>query len=186
MTDLRSAEVPGLRDDDHVRGPADAPLALFYGDFACPKCALAHERLKDAPVRVAFRHFALKAKHPRALALAHATEAAASQGRFWELADSLYQDQGRLEDPHLWARCEALGLDLARFDRDRRSDAVAERVRRDVHDALRGGATGTPTVWIAGDDPDLLDTMVTFGIREARRIGPPTDGRARKGSTYEQ
>lgn len=186
MTDLRSAEVPGLRDDDHVRGPEDAPLVLFYGDFACPKCAVAHERLKGARVRVAYRHFALKAKHPRAVALAHATEAAARQGRFWELADALYQDQGRLEDPHLWARCEALGLELERFDADRRGDAVAERVKRDVHDALRAGATATPTVWIARDEPGLLDTMVTFGIREARRIGPPTDGRARKGSTYEQ
>jgi protein-disulfide isomerase len=186
MTDLRSADVPGPRADDHVRGPDDAPLVLFYGDFACPKCAVAHGRLKTAPVRVAYRHFALKAKHPRALALAHATEAAANQGRFWELADALYADQGRLEDPHLWAHCEALGLDLDRFERDRRGDAVAERVRRDVHDALRGGATGTPTVWIARAAPDLLDTMVTFGIRDARRIGPPTDGWARKGSTYEQ
>jgi protein-disulfide isomerase len=137
-------------------------------------------------VRVAFRHFALKAKHPRAVALAHATEAAAAQGRFWEMSDALYADQGRLDDPHLWAHCEALGLDLDRFERDRRGDEVAERVRRDVHDALRGGATGTPTVWIAQDDQDLLDTMVTFGIRDARRIGSPTDGRARKGSTYEQ
>ena len=111
MTDLRSAEVPGPRADDHVRGPADAPLVLFYGDFACPQCAVAHLRLKDAPVRVAYRHFALKAKHPRALALAHATEAAAMQGRVWELADGLYGDQGRLEAPHLWARCEALGID---------------------------------------------------------------------------
>jgi protein-disulfide isomerase len=186
MTDLRSAEVPGPRADDHVRGPDDAPVVLFYGDYACPKCAFAHERLRQAPVRVAFRHFALKAKHPRAVALAHATEAAARQGRFWELTDALYADQGRLEDPHLWAHCEALGLDLDRFEQDRRSDPVAARVRADVHDALRGGATGTPTVWIAQDDPDLLDTMVTFGIRDARRIGSPTDGRARKGSTYEQ
>jgi protein-disulfide isomerase len=186
MTDLRSAEVPGLRDDDHVRGPGDAPLVLFYGDFACPKCAVAHERLKYAPVRVAYRHFALKAKHPRSLALAHATEAAANQGGFWDLADALYADQGRLEDPHLWARCEALGLDLERFEHDRRGEAVAERVTRDVRDALRAGATATPTVWVAGEEPDLLDTMVTFGIREARRIGSPTDGRARKGSTYEQ
>jgi protein-disulfide isomerase len=186
MTDLRSADVPGLRDDDHLRGPGDAPLVLFYGDFACPKCAVAHGRLKTAPVRVAYRHFALKAKHPRALALAHAAEAAANQGRFWELADALYADQGRLEDPHLWAHCEALGLDLDRFEHDRRSDAVSERVRRDVHDALRGGATGTPTVWVAQGGPDLLDTMVTFGIRDARRSGSPTDGRARKGSTYEQ
>ena len=186
MTDLRSAEVPGPRPDDHVRGPDDSAVVLFYGDFACPKCALAHQRLKQAPVRVAYRHFALRAKHPRALALAHAAEAAAAQGRFWELADALYADQGRLEDPHLWARCEELGLDLDRFERDRGGEPVAERVTRDVHDALRAGATGTPTVWIAGDAPDLLDTMVTFGIREARRIGPPTDGRARKGSTYEQ
>jgi protein-disulfide isomerase len=185
MTDLRSAPVSGPRADDHVRGPEGAPLVLFYGDFACPKCALAHERLRDAPVRVAFRHFALKAKHPRAVALAHAAEAAGEQGAFWDLVDGLYSDQGRLEDPHLWARCEALGLDLERFEADRRSAAVAERVRRDVTDALRAGATATPTVWVAEGDPELLDTMVTFGIREARRIGSPTDGRARKGSTYE-
>jgi protein-disulfide isomerase len=182
MTDLRSAPVPGPRVDDHVRGPDGAPLVLFYGDFACPKCAVAHERLRAAPVRVAFRHLALRARHPRAIALAQATEAAAAQGAFWELVDGLYADQGRLEDPHLWARVEALGLDLDRFEQDRRSEPVAERVRRDVTDALRAGATGTPTVWVAAD---LLDTMVTFGIRDARRIGPPTDGRARKGSTYE-
>jgi protein-disulfide isomerase len=186
MTDLRSAEVPPLRPDDHVRGASDAPLVLFYADFACPKCAVAHERLRTAPIRVVFRHFALKAKHPRAVALAHAAEAAALQDRFWDLCDALYADQGRLEDPHLWARCEALGLDVARFEADRRSDAVHERVQRDVRDALKAGATATPTVWIAPDDAGLLDTMVAFGIRDARRIGPPTDGRARKGSTYEQ
>jgi protein-disulfide isomerase len=186
MTDLRSAEVPGPRADDHVRGPDDAPVVLFYGDFACPKCAVAYHRLKPARVRLTFRHFALKAKHPRAVALAHAVEAAAAQGRFWELTEALYADQSRLEDPHLWAHCERLGIDLDRFERDRRGPEAAERVRRDVRDALRAGATATPTVWIGPDDPELLDTMVTFGIREARRIGPPTDGRAWKGSTYEQ
>jgi hypothetical protein len=77
-------------------------------------------------------------------------------------------------------------MDLDRFEHDRRGSAVAGRVQRDVHDALRAGATATPTVWIGPDDAGLLDTMVTFGIREARRIGPPTDGWTRKGSTYEQ
>ena len=144
MTDLRSAEVPGPRADDHVRGPDDAPVVLFYGDFACPKCAVAYHRLKAAPVRLTFRHFALKAKPPRAVALAHAVEAAAAQGRFWELTEALYFDQGRLEDPHLWAHCERLGVDLDRFERDRRGPEAAERVRRDVHDALRAGATATP------------------------------------------
>ena len=143
--DLSSAPVPDLHEDDHVRGPADAPLVLFYGDFACPYCALAHERLRAAPIRVAFRHFALKAKYPRAPALAAATEAAALQGRFWEFHDALFADQGRLEDPHLWARAEQLGLDVDRFEQDRRSDGVAERVKADLRGAMRGGVATSPT-----------------------------------------
>ena len=67
-------------------------MVLFYGDFACPKCAVAYHRLKPARVRLTFRHFALKAKHPRAVALALAAEAAANQGRFWELTEALYAD----------------------------------------------------------------------------------------------
>ncbi|MDQ3849387.1 MAG: hypothetical protein M3296_02055, partial [Actinomycetota bacterium] len=59
---LRSAPPPPLRDDDHVRGPAGAPLVLFYGDFSCPRCALAHVRLRQAGAQDAFRHLALRAK----------------------------------------------------------------------------------------------------------------------------
>ena len=118
----------------------------MYADFTCPKCAVATERLRGEEVRVVFRHLALKAKHPRALALAHAAEAAAAQGAFWPFHDSLYADQGRIDDPHLWARVEALGLDLERFDRDRRSDETAARVRRDTREALRAGATTTPSI----------------------------------------
>jgi protein-disulfide isomerase len=144
MEDLRSAAVPGIRDDDHVRG--DGRVVVLYADLTCPHCAVAHERLRAEGARVVLRHLALKARHPRALALAYAAEAAAAQDAFWAFADSMYADQGRLEDPHLWERCAELGLDVDRFEADRRSDAVAERVRRDVRDALRAGATGTP--WI--------------------------------------
>jgi len=182
MSDLRSAPVPPLRDDDHVRGPAGAPLVLVYADFTCPRCAVVAQRLRDVgAVRVAFRHFALRARHRRAVPLAQAAEAAARQGAFWALHDSLYAEQGRLDDPHLWARCEALGLDVERFEADRRDPAVAERVARDVREALRGGATATPSLWTDGDE-DVIATMSTFGIREVRRLGPPTEGRARKGS----
>jgi protein-disulfide isomerase len=152
MSDLRSAPVPPLRDDDHVRGDGDGPVILFYGDFACPRCAVEARRLKEAGTRVVFRHFALKAKHERAVALAHAAEAAARQGAFWEFHDALYADQGRLDDPHLWARCEALGLDLDRFQADRRDPAIAEKVRNDVRDALRAGATTTPTLFTHASD----------------------------------
>ena len=118
----------------------------MYADFTCPKCAVAHERLRAERARVVFRHLALKAKHPRAIAVAVAAEAAAAQGAFWPFHDSLYADQGRLDDPHLWARVEALGLDLDRFERDRRSDEAAARVKRDTREALRAGATTTPLI----------------------------------------
>ena len=163
--DLSSAPVPALDPDDHVRGPADGPLVIVYADFACPHCAVAHARIQEAGegLRVAFRHFALKAKHPRSPALAAAAEAAALQGAFWPFHDALYADQGSLADPHLWARAEALGLDVDRFDADRRSDAVADRVRRDVRSAMRAGVTATPTLWIEG----------------ALEAGPPSAARLR-------
>jgi len=150
MSDLRSAPVPSLRDDDHVRGPADAPLTLFYADFTCPHCAVEAKQLADANARVVFRHFALKTRHPRSVPLALAAESAARQGAFWAFHDALYADQGRVDDPHLWAHCERLGLDLDRFQADRRDPAIAERVRRDVRDALRAGATTTPTIFGGG------------------------------------
>ncbi len=146
--DLRSKAVPGLRPDDHLHG--SGPLVLIYADFTCPRCAVAWERLQDAGVQLAFRHLALKAKHPRAVALACAVEAAAAQEAFWPLAAALYADQGRTDDPHLWAHAERLGLDVARWETDRRSEPVKERVRRDVRDALRAGAVATPTLWAGG------------------------------------
>jgi protein-disulfide isomerase len=152
--------MPSVRDDDHVRGAVDAPLVVMYADFTCPRCAVAHERLRDAPVRRVFRHLALKAKHPRAVALGRAAEAAARQGAFWEFHDALYGDQGRQDDPHLWALVQRLGLDLDRFESDRRDDAVAERVERDTREAVRAGAMHTPTLFLADgsrvDDINLI------------------------------
>ena len=165
--DLTSAPVPGLRDDDHVRGPGDAPLVLFYADFTCPFCAVAHARLHDADVRVVFRHFALRAKHPRAVPLAHAAEAAAAQDAFWAFHDAIYADQGRIDDPHLWAWARSAGLDVERFDADRRSDAVAERVRRDVREAMRAGVTTTPTLVAGGElHPGAPDADWIAGLRQ--------------------
>jgi protein-disulfide isomerase len=80
------------------------------------------------------------------VALARAAEAAALQGAFWPFHDSLYTDQGHIDDPHLWERCATLGLDVTRFDADRRSEAVAARVTRDVREGLRAGVTATPAL----------------------------------------
>jgi protein-disulfide isomerase len=147
MADLTSAPIPPVTAADHVRGDRDDPeLVVMYADFSCPRCAVAAIALRDADASVAFRHFALKARHPRAVALAHAAEAAALQDGFWAFHDTLFLDQGRLDDPHLWARCEALGLDVGRFEADRRSDAVAERVARQLREGMRAGVTTTPAL----------------------------------------
>jgi protein-disulfide isomerase len=102
-------------------------------------------------VPFAFRHFPVRSSHPRAHAAACAAEAAAEQGAFWAMHDALFADQGHLEDPHLWARAERLGLDVARFDADRRSEAVAARVKASLRGAIRGGVVTTPTLVLDGE-----------------------------------
>jgi protein-disulfide isomerase len=150
MSELRSAPVPPLADDDHLRGPAAAPLVIEYADFECPFCAVLSARLAERSVRRAFRHFPVRSSHPRAWPAACAAEAAGLQGRFWEMHDLLFADQGRLEDPHLWQRARELGLDLERFDADRHSEPVRARVRRDFESGIRAGVVTTPTLWAGG------------------------------------
>ncbi|MGB0093998.1 MAG: thioredoxin domain-containing protein [Solirubrobacteraceae bacterium] len=144
-----------------MRGPAGAPLVIEYADFECPFCATVNAKLATRRLRRAFRHFPVRSSHPRAWAAACGAEAAALQGHFWEMHDSLFADQGRLEDPHLWERARTLGLDLERFDTDRRSDAVLARVRRDFQSGVRAGVVSTPTLFSAGE-------------LYAGRIGEPT------------
>lgn len=147
---LSSAPVPPPAPDDHVRGPANAPVLVEYADYECPFCALLHTRLEHGTFRHVFRHFPVRSKHPRAWAAACAAESAGLQGRFWEMHDSLFADPARLEDPHLWERARTLGLELERFDADRRSEEVAARVRRDFRTGIRAGVATTPAVFTAG------------------------------------
>jgi protein-disulfide isomerase len=159
MSDLRSAPIPQLTAEDHVRGPADAPLLIEYADMECPYCAVLHARLAELPaLRIAFRHFPVRSAHPRAWAAACASEAAGLQGRFWEMHDAIFKDQGHLEDPHLWAKAESLGLDVHRFERDRRGEAVAARVQDDFRAGVRGGVVTTPTIFFEGA-PFTGDTL---------------------------
>ncbi len=133
-----------------MRGPAQARVVIVYADFQCPYCAAVDARLRTLAVRVVFRHFPVRTVHPRASAAACAAEAAALQGAFWPMHDALFDDQGRLDDPHLWARAQSLGLDVDAFDRDRRSDAVRSRVRADFRSGIRAGVAATPTLFADG------------------------------------
>src|SRR5215204_3635742 len=131
MGELTSASVPPIGGDDHVTG--QGVEAIVYADFGCPYCAAGWARLRELSLRLVFRHFPVASKHPRAPALHAAAEAAALQRgepAFWAFVDSIYRDQGRIDDPHLWDRARSLSLDVERFDADRRTRQVAERVRR--------------------------------------------------------
>jgi len=146
---LGSAPPPEPAGDDHVRGAG--PEALVYLDLGCPRCAGTWAEIASLPLRICVRHFPLAAKRPRSPALHAATEAAALQSEdgFWGLWDSLLADRSHVDDPHLWERVERLGLDLDRFESDRRSPAVAARVRRDFVSGIRAGVTGTPSAFTA-------------------------------------
>ena len=142
---------------DHVRGPEKARLIVEYGDYECPYSRRAYrsiERIEDAlggAVRFAWRHFPLTEIHPHALAASRAAEAAALQDRFWEMHDRLFLRQKALEDEDLRRYARELGLDIGRFDRDRDSDAVLDRVERDFRSGLESGEVrGTPTLFIDG------------------------------------
>jgi protein-disulfide isomerase len=142
---------------DHVRGPATATLIVEYGDYECPYSRGAFRAIERVEahlgegIRFAFRHFPLTEIHPHALAASRAAEAAALQGRFWEMHNMLFHRQEALGDDDLRRYAIELGLDVARFDSDRSGEAVLERVRRDVRSGTASGEVrGTPTLFIDG------------------------------------
>jgi protein-disulfide isomerase len=158
---------------DHVRGSPTGPLILEYGDYECPYSRQAFHAIElvgqqlGGNVRFAFRHFPLTGIHPHALAAAAAAEAAARQGRFWDMHELLFHRQKALEDGDLRGYAAQLGLNVAAFDRDRSGAAVLERIQRDVDSGLASGQVlGTPTLFINGvvhrggyDPPTLLAAL---------------------------
>ena len=139
---------------DHIRGPAGGRVITEYGDYECPYSRLAFREIEQLEqerddFRFAFRHFPLTQIHPQALAASAAAEAAAGQGRFWEMHELLFHRQKALEDDDLRAYAGELGLDLEQFDRDRAGIEVAKRIARDVESGLESGEVGgTPTLFI--------------------------------------
>src|SRR3954464_5077557 len=143
---------------DHVRGPAAGRLIVEYGDYECPYSRQAFREIQrvdrqfDGAVRFAFRPFPRTEIPPHALSASAAAEAAALQGRFWEMHELLFHRQDELEDNHLRRYAAQLELDVAQFDDDRTGSAVLGRIGRDVESGLASGEVhGTPTLFIDGE-----------------------------------
>ena len=156
---------------DHTQGLPSAPVTLVeYGDYECPYCGAAYPILKEVQERMAerlrfvFRNFPISTSHPHAEQAAEAAEAAAAQGRFWEMHDTLYENQNRLTDRDLHAYAVDLGLDVQRFDRELAEQLHAGRVREDFMSGVRSGVNGTPTFYVNGaryDGSYDLETLLS-------------------------
>ena len=149
--------LPADEERDHIQGSPDAPVTLVeYGDYECPYCGAAYPILKEVQaemgdkLRFVFRNFPISTSHPHAEQAAEAAEAAASQGRFWEMHDYLYEHQRHLEDTDLHRYAEEVGLDVGAFDDALATHAGEQRVREDFMSGVRSGVNGTPTFYING------------------------------------
>ncbi|WP_435742903.1 Na+/H+ antiporter NhaA [Nocardioides sp. SYSU DS0663] len=139
---------------DHVRGPADAPLTLVeYLDYECPFCARATGSAREVRehfgdrLRYVTRHLPMDV-HPHAPLAALAAEAAARQGRYWDMHDRLFAHQDQLAYEDLVGHADVLGLDVERFVRDLQDEETGAQVRRDLESAAASGARGTPTFFV--------------------------------------
>jgi protein-disulfide isomerase len=171
---LHELVVP-ISERDHTLGPLDARLSLVeYGDYECPFCGMAYpltqeiERLYGDQLCFVFRHFPIAAAHPHALHAAEAAEAAAAQGKFWEMHDRLYKHQDALEIEMLLYHAVQIGLDAKRLAADLAGHVHLDRIREDVSSGARSGVNGTPTFFTNGirhDGPtDIRSLMAALEL----------------------
>jgi Na+/H+ antiporter NhaA len=154
ITDLAEDVDP---DVDHVRGPLEAPVTLVeYGDFECPYCGRAEPVVRELvqrfgdDLRYVFRHLPLVDVHEHADIAARAAEAAAAQGRFWEMYDRLMPESNPVRYPDLRSYAAEIGVDVDQFLDDLHHHRYIDRIERDVRSADASGAAGTPTLFVNG------------------------------------
>lgn len=149
---------PPVSDKDHFEGNPEAVIELVeYGDYQCPHCGKAYfivkrmqEQLGDK-LKFIFRNFPLAKIHPEAVMAAVATEAAALQGKYWEMHDIIFENQEYLDRESLLEYAAELDLDVATFDKDLSRPELTEKVEADFESGIRSGVNATPTFFINGE-----------------------------------
>ncbi len=149
--------IPSISERDHIRGGVAAAVTVVeYGDFECPFCGEAYgiarelERRYGDRVRFVFRHFPLPDVHPYAQRAAEFAEAAAAQGKFWEMHDYLFEHQPSLAVPDLLRSATALNLDVDRIRTELDGRVYRDRVLADVASGQQSGVSGTPSFFVNG------------------------------------
>ena len=161
-----------VTDRDHSRGPSDALISLVeYGDYECPHCRLVHRIIKQLQerlgeqLRYTYRHLPVSTVHTHARLAAEAAEAAAAQGKFWEMHDALFSHD-ELDEARILQHAADIDLDMIQFRHDLSQHTYADRVQEDFYSGIRSGVNGTPTFFInderydgAWDLESLLETV---------------------------
>ncbi len=158
---MEEFSTPVVTADDHARGPGDAPVTVVeYGDYECPYCRGAfrdvHRMLDEYPakIRFVFRNFPIQQVHPHAEQAAEAAEAAAAQGKFWQMYEQLLQPYARLDTDALVDYAQKIGLDIPRFRADITDQRYARKINDDVQEGLRNGVNQTPKFYVNGQRVD--------------------------------
>lgn len=148
---------PSVDKTDHIQGNEKASLEIVeFGDYQCPYCGAAYPILKElmkefgSQIKFVFRNFPLSEIHAFARDAALAAEAAALQGKFWEMHDAIYENQQYLSNHFLVKLAEKLQLDVGRFQKDMQQEMLAAKVDDDFESGVRSGVNGTPSFYVNG------------------------------------
>jgi protein-disulfide isomerase len=140
-----------------------------YADYECPHCRAAQpvvdELVKAHPeVKVVYKHFPLSF-HPMARAAAIAAEAAGRQGKFWEMHAAIFATQDLLSDDLLKGHAKALGLDVAKFEKDLADPELAKKVDGSRAEGGAFGVEFTPYFFVNGRPYFLARSLDGFELR---------------------
>jgi protein-disulfide isomerase len=149
-------------------GPADAKVTLVeFSDFQCPYCSKAAQvtqKIKDKyskQVHFVFRQFPLSF-HDKAHGAAEAGMAANAQGKFWQMHDLMFANQGALDRESLDKYAKQSGLNLATFKKAMDSKQYLAAVDADVKLGGEAAVNGTPSLFLNGarvQDPTNFDAV---------------------------
>ncbi len=159
----KEAQQPQDQTSNNYYGQEEGKITLTeYGDFQCPGCASMYPTLKEVKekykdqIRFEFRHFPIVTSHPNAMSAHLAAQAAAAQGKFWEMHDKIYETQsGWSQDSSpaaiLRGYAEELGLDMEKYDSDLAASQTISIVNADTELGREKGISATPSFAIDGE-----------------------------------
>ena len=177
--EINKLSVPVNIGTDHIRGSVNAPITIVeYGDYECPYTGMAYPIVKeimrrfDEKICFVFRNFPLRDIHPHAQQAAEAAEAAATQDKFWQMHDYLFEHQKALDEYHLLKYAQRVGLNIDKFIKEMTGHVYAPLINESLKSGIDSGVQGTPTFFVNGERYEESWDFDTFASYLKRRLLP--------------